>query len=103
MDNNSKKYLRIVFSKGSVYDVPISVVIHHYAKRVVQQIMNKPINDAITTAEVYFSTDPERLIEHANNGMNWYDVLLRVNCINRRNGEDKTSEWISAKKTLVEY
>lgn len=103
MENNSNKYLRAVFSKGSIYDIPVSTIVHNYARKVIRAVMKKRIEDAVVDANNYFNTDSDHYIEYASNGMDWFDVLLTAKCILRRGGEDKNSEWRSAKKILMEY
>ncbi len=96
------KYLRVTFGKDAVYDIPVSEVIRHYARFVLQQIAKIDFETALKEAEKYFAEDQERLIEHATHGMTWIDVVVDAITINKGSFINRDKEWIHSKKELIE-
>ncbi|GEM_PF-2082328 len=99
---SKKKYLRITFSNGSCYDIPVCELYRYYAKTVIKQISELQIEEAIKRAEEHFDENPDNLIEFASNGLTWLDVCLDIITIEKRFGVDRDKEWPSAKKELIE-
>lgn len=100
--NHTKKYLRITFSTGAVYDLPVEDIIKHYARFVIQQIDNRPLELALPEAEKYFAENEDHLIEFATFGMTWSDVVLHALSVEKGAYINKNNEWQSAKKELIE-
>jgi hypothetical protein len=99
---DKKKYLRVTFSNGACNDIPLETIIKLYAKVVVQQIDNKPLEEAITSAEKHFEDNDEALIEFATFGLTWIDVTLDAVTINKAPFVNKEKEWTTAVKEIIE-
>ena len=98
----TKKYLRITFSSGACYDLAVEDIIKHYARFVVQQIDNRPLELALPEAEKYFTEDEDHFVEFATFGMTWSDVVLHAVSVEKGAYINKNNEWQSAKKELIE-
>lgn len=95
--------LRIVFSKGSTYEIDEKFIHQLYAKKVVMPANGNPYDMAVKTAEEYFKEDPDKLIQFASNGLSWADVILHIDRKSSQNFlESKDAEWRAAEKSLVE-
>ena len=102
MQDKPIKYIRVTFSQGSIYDIPLAVIIKYYAKNVVMQSTDYPTPLAMTYTDHYFNNNPEALMEFINNGMAWNDILLHSDIVKRMPGENKSAEWKEAQKQLIE-
>lgn len=97
-----KKYLRVTFSNGACNDIPVEAIIKLYAKVVIQQIDNKPLEEAIIVAVKYFEDNNEALVEFATFGLTWIDVTLDAVTVNKAPFVNKEKEWTTAKKEIIE-
>lgn len=102
MKKQTKKYVRITFSSGACYDLSIDDIKKHYARFVVQQIDNRPLEYAIQEADRYFAEDEDHFIDYATFGMSWTDAVLNAISVERGAYVNKNNEWQSAKKELIE-
>lgn len=94
--------LRVYFSNGKIFDIPVHIIAHHRAKYYAEKEDTESAKALIYTEE-YETTIKykEVLIDWAENNMDWYDVRDKAILITRENKIDYNKEWINTKKEIV--
>lgn len=88
--------LRVEFSDGALYDIPVSIIATHRAN-----FFAGP-DRALFKSEVEIALeDNSVLLDWAVNNMNWEDLEFHAVLV-RRKSLDKSAEWVNADKGIVE-
>ena len=97
------KYLRVKFSDGSVWDIPVFVIAEHRAMYYAEKEGESPEQEAeILEREIKEAMDDENTLEDwAANNMDWTDVESKAERVVEPS-VDHNEEWTNTEKEIVD-
>lgn len=100
------KYLRIIFSDGSIYDIAALIIADHRAKYYVEHDMKEPDNE-LSAQEIYKEElnnaleDDFEIEDWAKNNMDWKDVEAYAHRVSTKE-IDFNEEWSNCECEVIE-
>jgi hypothetical protein len=91
----SNKVLRVEMSDGSLWDIPIDFIANNMANYYSRNNPNKFDEEYQKAID-----DNSKLIEHAENNMNWSDVS-RIAKLHKTGSIDYQDGWVNGKKQII--
>ena len=99
-----KKFIRIHFSNGEVYDVPAEIIAKERTNYYAIEVDGYEENSPEWKEEYDWTMNSEyELVDYMSNNMNWSDIKDKVILIENESKFDYYHDFVNAEKEVVEH
>ena len=94
----TQKYLRVTMPDGSKWDVPVMLIVHDRAKYYAETDPETSFDKEVE----YGLKDEYEIQDWAANNMDWKDVVLQAQIVNKSGKVDYQEGWINGDQEIIE-